>query len=534
MLRKLKHIGVKGKLASVLVLLVMLPAVFYSVYEFTTLTRSEALIADVYRQQLDVVLYSLNQYAWDIANSWANTIDADIATHNQSQNVVSSRLVPFLDENVGIRCIFLADRSIANAHVYYPRVRIKPGDSIGVGALTVSFKSQTATIDRLFKLQTSGYRKIDPIFVSDKTGEQWLTLVFVSGEKTRTAKVIGMVVDANRFIREVLGRKMNEAAGDNFILSVNRKNPAHVVYATGDMQQGEARQTKDLWLFPDYTIGIRLRGQTIDEVVRTRFYRNLVLIGLLNVVLLAGVWVVYRTVRREVELAQMKADFVSNVSHEIKTPLSLIRMFGETLQLKRVRSQAKKQEYYDTIVHETERLTRLINNILNFSRMEAGKKEYRFASTDLNEIVRGVLKTYGAHLENMGFIVFAKMDGHLPEIEADNEAVAEAILNIIDNSIKYSRERKHLAISTGHDRGTVYVEIADQGIGIDPRQQKRVFEKFYRVSSGLVHTTKGTGLGLALVKHIVDAHKGTITLKSEVGKGSAFRLSFPIQSSHQV
>jgi two-component system phosphate regulon sensor histidine kinase PhoR len=246
-------------------------------------------------------------------------------------------------------------------------------------------------------------------------------------------------------------------------------------------------------------------------------------------VLIAGVWVVYGTVRREVELAQMKSDFVSNVSHEIKTPLSLIRMFGETLQLKRVRSEVKKQEYYNTIVQETERLTRLINNILNFSRMEAGKKEYRFATIDLNEIVRDVLKNYKSHLEHMGFTVSRKIDGRLLLINADREAVAEALLNIIDNSVKYSREHKDIRISTGQDGGTAFVEIADHGIGIDAHLQKKVFEKFYRVSSGLVHSTKGTGLGLALVKHIVDAHAGTITLKSGVGKGSAFRLLFPIR-----
>jgi two-component system phosphate regulon sensor histidine kinase PhoR len=534
MLEKFRQIGTKGKLVSVLILLVMLPAMFYSVYEFTTLTRSEALIADVYRRQLDVVLFSLNQYSWDIADSWANSINNAITTTTTSHETLSSLLVPFLDENVGIRCLFLADRSVATVKVYSPSVRIKPEESITAGEIAASFNQQTETLDRLSRLQASGYRKIEPIYVEDQEGETLLSLVFVAGGKNRSAKVVGMVIDADRFIRDVLGRKMDEAAGDNFLLSVNRKNSTHAVYATGAMAQGEARQVKDLWLFPDYTIGIRLRGETIDEVVRARFYRNLLLIGLLNIVLIAGVWVVYRTVRREIELAQMKADFVSNVSHEIKTPLALIRMFGETLQLKRVKSDAKKQEYYDTIVQETERLTRLINNILNFSRMEAGKKEYRFETVDLNEIVRDVLKKYSAHLQNEGFEVSARIDDRLPAINADEGAVAEALLNIIDNSVKYSQASKHLTLGTGHDRAMVYVEIEDFGIGIDPRQQKRIFEKFYRVSSGLVHNTKGTGLGLALVKHIMDAHKGTITLKSEVGKGSTFRLSFPIHSNEQT
>jgi two-component system phosphate regulon sensor histidine kinase PhoR len=282
-------------------------------------------------------------------------------------------------------------------------------------------------------------------------------------------------------------------------------------------------------LFPDYVLGIRLKGRTIEEVVRERFYRNLLLIGLLDLVLIVGSWFVYRTVRREVELAQLKSDFVSNVSHELKTPLSLIWMFGETLQMKRVPSEEKKQEYYDTIVQETERLTRLVNNILNFSRMEAGKKEYHLVEANLNTIVENVLKSYESHLAHQGFAVTMKLDKSLPPVTADTESLSEGLLNIIDNAVKYSDKEKSIAISTGTAEGMAYVDVKDQGIGIDPQNQRRIFEKFYRVSSGLVHNTKGSGLGLSLVKHIMDGHRGTVTVKSEPGKGSTFRLSFPIQ-----
>jgi two-component system phosphate regulon sensor histidine kinase PhoR len=119
-------------------------------------------------------------------------------------------------------------------------------------------------------------------------------------------------------------------------------------------------------------------------------------------------------------------------------------------------------------------------------------------------------------------------DDHLPAIDVDSGAVSEAMLNIIDNAVKYSRERKYVRVSTGLEGTAVFIDIEDHGIGIDPRQQKRIFEKFYRVSSGLTHETRGTGLGLALVKHIMDAHRGNITLRSEAGKGSTFRLTFPI------
>ncbi len=506
----------------------MLPAIFFSVYEFSTLSRSEELIGDVYRQQLDVVLFSLNQYGWDIVNSWANTINDDLSTATAARKNPASILVPFLNENTGARCLFLADTNVGTVQLVFPSARTDTGAALTDRHIATELRNSGTLLERLFRYKATGYRKIDHVLVGDEKGPKSLALLFIAGKQGRDSRIVGIVIDPESFIRDILGRKIQEAAGDNFLLSVDRKNTGQVIFSTGEVLPGEASQSRDLWAFPDYTIGIRLKGQTIDEVVRGRFYRNLLLIGLLNIVLIAGVWVVYRTVRREVELAQMKSDFVSNVSHEIKTPLALIRMFGETLQLKRIKTEAKKQEYYDTIVQETERLTRLINNILNFSRMEAGRKEYRMEPVDLNAVVLDVLKNYRPHLEREGFSVATDHADHLPLIDADTGALAEALLNVIDNSVKYSRAEKYLKITTGNDRKSVFVEVEDHGIGIDPRQQKKIFEKFYRVSSGLVDGTKGTGLGLALVKHIVDAHRGTITLRSQVGKGSAFRMTFPV------
>jgi two-component system phosphate regulon sensor histidine kinase PhoR len=235
-------------------------------------------------------------------------------------------------------------------------------------------------------------------------------------------------------------------------------------------------------------------------------------------------------VKREIELSQLKSDFVSNVSHELRTPLSLIRMFGETLEMGRVPNEEKKQEYYATIVRETERLTGLVNNILNFSRMESGKKEYHFSRVDLNALVHKVLASYQAHLEHLGFELTTDIAGAVPPIHADAEAVAEALLNVMDNAIKYSNTQKTIAIRTGVSQNLVYVEVEDHGIGIPPDETSKIFEKFYRVSSGLVHEIRGSGLGLTLVRHIMDAHSGEISVQSRLGEGSTFRLSFPKSS----
>lgn len=527
-----QHIGTTARLASVLALLILLPAIFYSAYELTSLTRSEALLGDIYRQQLDVVLFSLNQYAWDIANSWANSINAMVTSGRASGRDTQRLFASFLRDNPGIRCVFFTDSLLRSPELVcsggQPATGPEPGEPPPkAGLVAASLQANGQQIKRLFELRASGYRKLSPIALGDSTNANATALAFITGGNQGTHAVAGFVIDAGRFVRDLLGQKLNEVAGDNFLLAVNRKGSDQFVYRTGDMSPGEIRQTKQLWLFPDYVVGIRLKGQTIEEIVRERFYRNMALIALLDVVLIAGAWFVFRTVKREVELAQLKSDFVSNVSHELKTPLSLIRMFGETLQMKRVPTEEKKQEYYDTIVQESERLTRLVNNILNFSRIEAGRKEYHFETVDLNSIIRGVLKSYESHLVHLGFSLSLELDDGTPAVSADAEAVSEALLNMMDNAIKYSNTEKLLRIRTGPAGGGAYVDVEDHGIGIEHHQQKKIFEKFYRVSSGAVHNTKGSGLGLTLVKHIMDAHHGTVTVRSEPGHGSTFRLSFP-------
>jgi two-component system phosphate regulon sensor histidine kinase PhoR len=247
----------------------------------------------------------------------------------------------------------------------------------------------------------------------------------------------------------------------------------------------------------------------------------------MDFVLASGAWIVYRNMRREMELVRLKSDFVSNVSHELRTPLSLIRMFAETLEMGRLTSEDKKREYYTTILQETERLTRLVNNILNFSRMDAGKKEYHFEQTNVNEVLSMVLDTYELRLQSEGFTPVVELASGLPPISADKEAVSEAIINILDNAVKYSEAEKFFHIRSGRSEHGIFIEVEDHGIGIAPSQHEKIFETFYRVSGGLVHNTKGSGLGLALVKHIMDAHGGEVKVISSPGKGSTFRLEFP-------
>jgi len=527
--KSLRHANTPKKLAAVLILLVLLPAIFYSAYEISSLTQSENLIDRMYRQQLDAALFSLNQYAWDIANSWAGDIDRLVRDTPPARPLHSQNgFAKFLSSNKGIHALFVADTSAA-----FALLALSPTESSRTSTFReIDFldliRSEHQLTARLKLLAETGYRKIEGVSIVDNKGKKSTCLLFVISAPGNHKLFVGIVLDAATFIREVLRPKLDETAAGEFILSVVRKTDNTQIYATGRVVSSEEHQTKDLWLFPDHTLGIRLRGQTIEELVRERFYRNLALLAVLDIMILVGVWFVYRTVRREMELSQLKADFVSNVSHELRTPLSLIRMFGETLEMGRVSGEKKKREYYSTIVRETERLTSLVNNILNFSRMESGKKSYQLADVDLSAVVRRVLSSYQSQLEHLGFSIQTNIDATLPMIQADAEAVAEAILNIVDNALKYSREQKSITITTGKVNKSVFVQVDDKGIGIPLHEQSRIFEKFYRVSGGQMHETRGSGLGLTLVRHIMDAHKGEITVQSQPGEGSSFRLSFPV------
>ncbi len=281
-------------------------------------------------------------------------------------------------------------------------------------------------------------------------------------------------------------------------------------------------------VFRQWKMAIGYRNTTIEELARNQFRQNLMLISVAIALLLAGLILALRATTREMKLVEAKATFVSNVSHELKTPLALIRLFAETLELGRVRSSEEAQQYYRIINRESRRLTRLINNILDFSRIEAGRRQYQFAQTDLAQVVAEALQSYEYQMTSAGFEVKTAIQRDLPPALVDREAMAQAVLNLLDNAARYSDQVKQIEVSVCARGNDIAIEVADHGIGIPRSEHERVFEKFYRVSTGLIHNTRGSGLGLALVKHIVEAHHGRVTVESEVGKGSRFTILLPL------
>ncbi|HEX5882936.1 MAG TPA: HAMP domain-containing sensor histidine kinase [Pyrinomonadaceae bacterium] len=281
--------------------------------------------------------------------------------------------------------------------------------------------------------------------------------------------------------------------------------------------------------FRGLAMAIRFQGTTA-EAIGNRFVKESILIlGVLSVLMVGGLVLTYRSVNKQVALARLKSDFVSNVSHELRTPLALIRLYAETLELGRITTQEKKLEYYSIIRKESERLTALINNILDFSRIEAGRKEYDFRETDIAELVRNTLDSYRYQIEQQGFALDEQIDESIPPVRVDREAIARALVNLVNNALKYSDRDKFLGVKLYRANSDLKLEVVDRGIGIDRNDQARIFEKFYRTGDPLVHNTKGSGLGLSLVQHITHAHGGHVEVDSAPGRGSKFTMTLPLE-----
>lgn len=300
-----------------------------------------------------------------------------------------------------------------------------------------------------------------------------------------------------------------------------------VLYSNAAPKNGYLLETNLDRPFSNWRAGMGLRTTSFEEIGRGSFIHSIAATILVLLVLLGGVALIIRATDREARLAQAKANFVANVSHELKTPLSLLSLFSEILELGRVKNEEKRLEYYRIMRHESRRLNKVIDNILDFSKIEAGRKTYNFADGDMAEVIENVLSNYRYQIVNSGFDVETNIQRDLPPVSIDRDAMSQAISNLLDNAIKYSPEVKQLSITTDRRGSDLSVEITDRGIGIPRAEQTRIFEKFYRVGNGLVHDVKGSGLGLSLVKHIIEAHKGTISVESDVGKGSRFTILLP-------
>lgn len=245
-----------------------------------------------------------------------------------------------------------------------------------------------------------------------------------------------------------------------------------------------------------------------------------------GITVLVGGSTLFRSFYTQVKLSRLQTDFVSHISHELRTPLTSIRLFVETLQQKRVVDPQQTEECLRLLSEETERLSAMVERILAFARMEAGRQEFKLVRVSANSVADAALAAFAArHVVTPVVVQTERLSDPGISVFADLGAMTEALLNILDNAYKYSPADKRLAFRLRRAEGFVFFEISDNGPGIPAADRRRVFEKFYRVGNLLSSGAKGSGLGLAIVRHIVVAHGGKVTFETATGGGSVFSVA---------
>ncbi len=370
----------------------------------------------------------------------------------------------------------------------------------------------------------------------DRDPHYTMMVKFIIGAEQRPIAIAGFMLDQDWFCNEVAPNAFRKKLPVFFpgeeqnAVVVLRVDDSDVLYSN---QPAEAVAPEvSMRLAPHfgrYGVGIRIRGLSAAQWARRGLVLNVVLSLAMTLALAGGLLMGWRAASREMNLSRMKTDFVANISHEFRTPLSSILALAELMRLGRVKDSAEVREFGHYIESQGHRVMRLVDNILDFSRIESGRKEYKFEAADAREVVNAALEACAGQLKKSGHTVNLEAQSDLPPTRVDAAAMTLALTNLLDNAIKYSGANRDILVRLGLQADELLIAVTDYGVGISRDEQDRVFEKFYRVSSGLVHDVKGSGLGLAIVKHIVEAHRGRVTVESEPGRGSSFTIHLPIE-----
>ena len=286
----------------------------------------------------------------------------------------------------------------------------------------------------------------------------------------------------------------------------------------------EARDTGFPW---DFRIDRVAAGAS--EPMSSR--RSLLILGLviLMTMAVASSALIARAVHREIAVARMQSDFVNAVSHEFRTPLTTLRQFTEMLREGHVADEERRQLCYDAQSRATSRLTNLVESVLDFGRMEAGKQPYRFETVSCSDVVRPVVDDFQREIEASGYRIRFQADESI-EVDADAEALGRALRNLLENAVKYSPNERTVEVDVSRLADTVAIAVRDRGIGVAPDERRAIFNQFHRGAEARTRGIAGTGIGLAMVEHIVRAHKGHVSVDSEQGKGSTFTIVLPVRA----
>lgn len=508
-----------------IIFLIVIPLLIYTFLQVRSLNEDEKMAYAIYEKQMETVLFSLNQYADDQMSRWVGKLSGDDATiHKNATNLVLG--------NESIQLLSIREMATATNNLYLNEY--VQSDQDITPNLENWYAEEDSVLRRLSRYLNAGFQKIHP-------AEGWKSLNGLQGNQIGITSMFFdvdsalynalFILQSTYWVEQILGPKMQEISQEELRLGVyhwpkSQQQPTFL-YQTDSFNTKKQMIKKKLWVLKDTYLTIQPQGESYADIIRERSQNNMYFLFFAILVVLIGAILVLRNIRITLKMAQLKSDFVSNVSHEIRTPLALIRMYAETLMLDRLPSEEKKRHYYEVIHHESGRLTYLVNNILDFSRIEANKKTYRLERKELNELVEGIYSGYTHFFKENNFKTDLSLAENALFVSVDSQAFEEALSNLIENAIKYSGDKKEIEISTYLEDKYVCCAVKDHGIGISRHAQQNIFEKFYRVEGALTQKTKGTGLGLSLVKHIMDAHQGQVIVNSKPGEGSTFILKFP-------
>ncbi|RJE72787.1 cell wall metabolism sensor histidine kinase WalK [Reichenbachiella sp. MSK19-1] len=508
---------------------ILTPLLLYALLQVKSLEEDEETANQIYQKQLETIMFSLNQYADDMMDSWVRKLTNE--KHPLSKNASD---------------LLLANESIQMLVI---RQMSNRSDSICVNDYVIStddtrrninnwYDSKDSVLFQLTKYLDAGFQKIQPAtdwqaISGLQPAQSGITVMLYDRDSTLYNALF--ILETNYWIEQTLGSKMQESAQDNLRIAVLQSadtlDTPRIAFSTETFDLDKDYIRNELWILPNTSLAIQTKGESYAELIRSRSRNNLYILLASISTMLLGTLIMLRNIRNTVRVAQLKSDFVSNVSHEIRTPLSLIKMYAETLMLGRLPSEEKKKHYYEVIHHEAGRLTYLVNNILDFSKIEANKKTYRLEAQDLNEPIPQLIEHYSHTLREKGIRCELSLSSSPLLVNLDLQAFDEALSNLIENAIKYHGDSDQLKISTYRKGDHACCEIKDHGIGIPKSAQRKIFDKFYRVEHALTQKTKGTGLGLSLVQHIMTSHGGRVTVDSILNQGSTFTLCFPLNQT---
>jgi len=416
---------------------------------------------------------------------------------------------------------------------------------ISFDSIVIEMKSRIALTEKLFKIGMNIYplikERLNRVRMSETAnyrlsmgvGAELRPVILASAPMGRADRMeaIGALLNIDRFCSEFLPSLMSDLTLPSNSSILLRDDQREVI--SGSSPAATARRTLARPLtgnFPPWSVELYQQDPKLfEDLLQSRRSNYVYLLALILGILTFGVFLTVRMMSREIKLAKLKSDFVSTVSHEFRSPLTSIRQLAEMLETGRVPSEERRQHYYHVILEQSERLSHLVTNILDLDRIEDGIKELEYETVDLPHLLEDIVAKMQHQTRHEGYVITLDIPQQLPAIRLDPNAITQVMDNLIDNAIKYSGNSKDVTVRAHVEKGHVVIAVKDHGVGIKNEEIRKIFDRFYRGGDELTRSVKGSGLGLALVRQLVQAHQGSVWAQSEPGQGTVFFVRLPIK-----